>query len=72
MDKLTNVERIELEKEFARLGVRIKQYHAEMRCCLIRNDTDKANYYLNEAGECLRRREEILVTLYGQGTGVAI
>lgn len=72
MSNLANVERLELEKEFICLGVRIKQYHAEVRCCLMQNDTDKANYYLNEADECLRRREEIIVTLYGRGTGIAI
>lgn len=71
MNKLTDIERNELKKEFTELGLLVEDYHKKVRESSNQYDFDKANYYLEEARKCLVRRNEILETLCGRGIGLA-
>ena len=72
MEQPTNIKKEDLKKEFDNLGLLALDYHNRVLAYCRLSDVDRAEYYLNEARKCLIRRDEILTTLYGQGTGIAI
>lgn len=72
MERFTNIKVEELLDEFNCLGAQILGYHNIILGYTRQCDFDRAKYYLDKVDKCLARREEILITLYGKGTGIAV
>lgn len=71
MSGLTDIEKKKLMEEYDHLGLLVTEYFNRIKGLARLYNFERADYYLEESRKCIARRDAILQTLYGHGTGFA-